>query len=151
MNRETLGLKSRPKAFQGDGPYSNRIPSMVYTMLSRDAKRDFQNKIEAQFNQMGARWVWQNLNTTMGYKSNSETFSGNDTSPPVSTMPFMLVLNRQTNSTKAFLLIPHWPRPIHLSCKRQICFPQGETRQIQCLGEFWSHVPITWPQSLLPS
>lgn len=36
----------------------------------RDPKRDFQNRLEAQINQVDARWLWQGLKPNTGYKSN---------------------------------------------------------------------------------
>lgn len=44
--------------------------------------REFQNKLEAQFNQADAKQLWQGHNTFMGYYTKSSAISGNNTSLP---------------------------------------------------------------------
>ncbi|XP_072372170.1 uncharacterized protein [Scyliorhinus torazame] len=96
LNREIDSLlKDRSEAFKSDDPDLYRKSRYDLHKAIRDAKREYQTKLESQTD---SRRLWQGLNNTTGYKVKPSSISGSSAPLPDELNAFYARFEQVTNN-----------------------------------------------------
>ncbi|XP_072329131.1 uncharacterized protein [Scyliorhinus torazame] len=96
LNREIDSLlKDRSEAFKTDDPDLYKKSRFNLRKAKRDAKREYQTKLESQ---TGSRRLWQGLNNITGYKAKLSSISGSSALLPNELNVFYARFEQVTNN-----------------------------------------------------
>eukprot|EP00061_Rhincodon_typus_P007493 g29244.t1 len=101
MNQEIHALlKTRHAAFKSGDPDQHRKSRYDLCKAIREAKKQYQTKLEAQTYQTDSRYLWQSLSNITGYKVKQCKIADNDTSLPNTFNAFYAWFEQNTNGTE---------------------------------------------------